>query len=50
MQRSRRSHARLRRLRARPPLRSGTTDEVRAVAAWTAGAAAEQKGIVGFYH
>ncbi|MEV4513240.1 hypothetical protein AB0K00_30225 [Dactylosporangium sp. NPDC049525] len=35
---------------AAEPLRAGTTDEVRAIAAWTADAAAERKGIVGFYH
>jgi hypothetical protein len=35
---------------AADPLRTGTTDEVRAVAAWTAEAAVEHKGIVGFYH
>ncbi|MEV4133206.1 hypothetical protein AB0J72_13685 [Dactylosporangium sp. NPDC049742] len=35
---------------AAEPLKAATTDEARAVAAWTATAAAEQKGIVGFYH
>jgi hypothetical protein len=32
------------------PLRAGTTDEVRTVAGWTAQAAADGRGIVGFYH
>lgn len=32
------------------PLQSGTTEEVRTVAAWAASAAAEDKGVVGFYH